>query len=191
MFRLNLALVVLFVAANADAEPRVYTAAPEKSQVRFEAKYPLGDFFGTTDKVTGEFRIDRDNVTQSVTGTATVNPADLRTGIEGRDRDLRKILETDTYPEIRFRVEQVQASFPSLAERADITLTIGGILQIRGIERQVTWTGRARIEEGRVWVRGEAELRMTDFGITPPRKFFLTVADGIRVGFDLRLAPKE
>lgn len=186
-------LVLALVSAwtSADAQPKAYVVVRDQSQVIFEATYPLGEFSGTADHVTGEFRLDPDNLPQGVTGSATINPATLRTGIEGRDRDLRKSLETDRYPEIRFTVGEVHSSFPSLAERADIALKISGMMLIRGVERAMTWTGRARIEEGRLWVRGEAELNMTEFGITPPRKFFLAVGDRVRVRFDLRLAPEE
>ncbi len=191
MFRLSLVLLALAVATSADAQPKSYIVTEDRSRVMFEARYPLGDFAGTTEKVTGEFRINPDNVTRGVSGSVTVHPADLKTGIEGRDRDLRKALETEKYPEIRFTVEEVQASFPSLAERADIAVTIKGVMVIRRVERPMTWTGRARIDEGKLWVRGEAELKLTDFGITPPRKFFLAVGDGVRLGFDLRLTPKK
>lgn len=191
MFQLSLVLLVLSVTSSPNTQPTTYTVAADRSQVMFEAKYPLGDFTGITDQVTGEFRINPENVTQGVTGSVTVNPAALKTGIGARDRDLRKALDTDTHREIRFRVEEVQASFPSLAERADITLRISGVIRIRGIDRPMAWTGRARIEEGKLWVRGEAELKMSDFGIPPPRKFFLAVSDSVRVSFDLRLAPKE
>ena len=191
MFRLSLVLLLLSLAADAEVQPKSYIVTEDRSRVMFEARYPLGDFAGITEKVAGELRINPGNVTQGVIGSITVHPGDLRTGIEGRDRDLKNALETDKYPEIRFKVEEVQASFPSLAERADIALTIRGVMVIRRVERPMTWTGRARIEEGKLWVRGESELKMTDFGVTPPRKFFLAVSDGVRVSFDLRLAPKE
>jgi polyisoprenoid-binding protein YceI len=191
LFCVTLLLLVLSVATSAATQPKAYTVAAGRSQVTFEATYPLGNFTGTTEKVTGELRINPDNVTQGITGHVTINPGDLKTGLEGRDRDLKKALEADTYPEIRFKVQDVRASFPSLAERADITLQIGGMMLIRGVERVMPWTGRARIEDGMIWVRGETELRMTDFGITPPRKLFLAVGNSVRVSFDLRLAPKE
>jgi len=191
MFPLGLVLLALAVTTSADAQPKSYIVTEDRSRVMFEARYPLGDFVGATEKVTGEFRINPDNVTRGVSGSVTVNPADLKTGIEWRDRDLRKALETEKYREIRFTVEEVQASFPSLAQRADIAVTIKGVMVIRRVERPMTWTGRARIDEGKLWVRGEAELKMTDFGITPPRKFFMAVGDGVRLGFDLRLTPKE
>ena len=191
MFWVTLLFLVLSVATSAAAQPKAYVVSAGRSQVMFEARYPLGDFTGTTAKVAGEFRINPDNVTQDITGSVTITPSDLKTGLDGRDRDLKKALETDTYREIRFRVQEVRTSFPSLAERADITLQINGVMLIRGVERAITWTGRARIEEGMIWARGEAELRMTDFGITPPRKLFLAVGESVRMSFDLRLAPKE
>lgn len=191
MFRSSLVLLLLAVATSADAQPKLYAVAPGRSRVTFEAKYPLGDFSGATDRVKGEVRLNSDNVPEGIAGTVTVDPATLGTGIEARDRDLRKALETDRYPELTFTVESVQASFPSLAERADITLTITGVMLIRGVKRPMTWTARARTEEKTLWVRGEAELRMSAFGIPPPRKLFLTVGDTVRVGFDVRLEPRE
>ncbi len=192
MIAAGLVLLFLFFApVSADGEPRSYRVVAEKNQVMFEASYPLGDFSGATGDVTGEIRLDPDNIPLGVTGSVAVNPASLRTGLGGRDRDLQNTLEVARYPEIRFRVESVEASFPSLAERVDVLLKIRGVMLIHSVERPMTWTGRARIEEGRIWIRGEAELRLTDFGITPPKKLFLAVADRVRASFDLRLAPKE
>lgn len=189
---LGILILLLLVAPRGVAgEPRAYGVVAGKSQVTFEASYPLGDFSGTSEDVTAELRLDPANVALGMTGSVTVNPARLKTGIDGRDRDLRKTLDTDRNGEIRFTVDTVQASFPSLAEHVDVRLKISGVLRIRGVERSTSWTGRARIEEGKIWVRGETELKLSDFGIPPPKKFFLTVGDAVRAGFDLRLAPKE
>lgn len=184
-------LALLSTAAGAATEPRLYVVVTGRSQVMFDASYPLGDFSGSTEDVTGEVRVDPANISQGITGSVTVNPARFKTGIDARDRDLRKTLEVEKYGEIRFRVEEVWASFPSVAERVDVTLKITGIMLLHGVERAKTWTGRARVEEGKLWVRGETELKLTDFGILPPKKFFLAVGDAVRVSFDLRLAPKE
>ncbi len=186
-----LLLVLLSAPASADGEPGPYTVVAGKSRVTFEAKYPLGDFSGTTEEVTGYLRLDPANIPLGVAGSVSANAGRLKTGDEGRDGDLRKTLETDRHGEIRFSTEEVKSSFPSLAEHADVMLRISGTLRIRGVERATTWTGRARLERGRIWVRGETELRLTDFGITPPKKFLLAVGDRVRASFDLRLAPAE
>ncbi len=185
-----LALLTL-MASRAWPEPNIYTISPIRRLVAFDATYPLGDFSGTTEEVAGEFVLDPGNLDGRVSGSATVNPASLRTGIGGRDRDLRKAMEVERYPEIRFTLSEVEASFPSLAERADTALKITGMLMIHGVERIITLTGRARTVEGRLWVRGEGTVKMTNFGITPPKKLFLSVKDEVRVSFDVLLAPRD
>jgi len=100
-------------------------------------------------------------------------------------------MEVEKYPVIRFALCGVDASFPSLAERADTALKMSGVLVIHGVARPVTLTGRAQIVEEGLWVRGEGALKMSDFGITPPKKFFLSVSDEIQVRFDVLLAPRE
>ena len=192
MIRILVPLLLLLTAPfRVEGEPRSYTVVPGKSRVMFEASHPLGDFSGATEEVTGQLRLDPADVSLGVTGSVSANPGRLKTGNDGRDRDLRKTLDADRHGEIRFAADQVKSSFPSLAEHADVTLRISGTLSIRGVERPTTWTGRARLEGDRIWVRGETELRLTDFGITPPKKYFLAVRDGARASFDLRLAPAE
>lgn len=186
-----LLLLLLTWPAGADGEPRSYTVVAGKSRVAFEASHPLADFTGATEEVAGQLQLDPADVSLGVSGSVSANASRLRTGDDGRDRDLRKTLEADRHGEIRFSAEEVKSSFPSLAEGTDVTLKITGTLRIRGLERATTWTGRARLEGGRIWVRGETNLRLTDFGITPPRKFFLAVGDGVRATFDLRLAPAD
>ena len=186
-----LLFVLLLVPISADAEPKSYAVIAGKSRATFDATYPLGDFSGATEAVTGQLRLDPANIPLGVTGSVTANPTGLRTDNARRDSDLRKTLETDRYGEVRFNAEEVKSSFPSLAEHTDVILRISGVLRIRGVERPTTWTARARLEGGMIWVRGETNLKLTDFGITPPKRFFLAVGDGVRAGFDLRLAPAE
>jgi polyisoprenoid-binding protein YceI len=183
--------LALSVASAVWAEPKTYVVVPAKSRVMFEASFPLGNFTGVTHEVWGEVRLDPATFARGVQGSAGINPASLKTGIDGRDRDLRITLEVDRYPEIRFTLHEVRASFPSLADRADTYLTLEGELSIHGVARSVTLTGRAQLRDGQVWVRGEGTLNMTDYGIRPPKKFFLSVGDQVRVSFDTLLAPRE
>ena len=92
------------------------------------------------------------------------------------------------HPDIRFTIQRVDASFPSVTDRSDVLLTINGLLQMRGVERLMVFPGRVRLREDRLWVRGERRLLMSEFGITAPKRFFLAVGDSILVSFDLLLA---
>lgn len=184
-------LLAALPASPVWSDPKLFVIVSDKSRVEFQATYPLGDFTGATEEVSGELSVDPQNVPLGVSGSVSVKPESLKTGIAGRDSDLRKMLEVERHPLIRFTVLSVQASFPSLAEKADTTLTIDGLLIIRGVERPVTLTGRARIQEGRLWVRGEGALTLTRYGIDPPKKFFMAVGDTVRVSFDALLKPGE
>ena len=175
-------------SAPAAAQAKHWTTVPGKCRVTFEASFPLGDFTGQSEDVTGEFVADAADLRQGVTGVVRVNAGTLRTGVDGRDRDMWRALAIERYPQFRFTVQRVESSFPSVSDRADVLLTVSGLLMIHGIERPMVFPARVRFREDRLWVRGEARLNMSDFGITPPSKLFLRVRDSILATFDLLLA---
>lgn len=182
--------VALAVTAVA-AEPHHWVPVPEKSAVAFEATHRLENFGGRAEGVTGEFQVDPADLKAGVTGVLRVRAAALRTGDAGRDRDMWKLLVADKHGEIRFTVASTEASFNSMTPAADVLLTIKGGMFIRGVERPMTFLARARLRDDRIWVRGESRLRLTDFGITPPSRFFFKVGDEVQVSFDVTLEPRE
>ena len=192
--RRALTIAVLVIAAMAlasscaDAELKHWTTVGAQSSVSFDGSFALGDFSGRTDDVVGEFTADPADLRGGVNGALRVNPAALRTGVAGRDRDMWRTLAVSRHPEIRFTVDRVEASFPSVTERSDVVLTISGVMAIHGMERPMRFPGRVRLRDGRLWVRGEGQLRMSDFGIEPPRRFFLKVSDRVLVRFEIVLA---
>jgi len=185
-----LSLILPFLGAPAvGAEAGRWVPVPGKSQVGFEAKFPLGDFAGRGERLEGEIKLDPADLRRSVAGILRVDVLGLRTGLDGRDRDMRKTLEADRFPVIRFTVESVEASFPSVTDKADVLLTIRGQMLIRDVERPLTFLGRARFRDGELWVRGDATVKFTEFGMAPPKRLFVAVRDAVMVSFDLTLAP--
>lgn len=182
-------LATLLLAGRADAELRPWTPVAGKSEVAFTASFPLGDFTGRAQDIAGEFRADSTDLRLGVTGVLRIRAAGLRTGDDGRDRDMHRALAVEQHPEIRFTVQRIDASFPSASDRADVLLTISGLMSIRGVERSMVFPGRARLRDDKFWVRGEGEIRMSDFGIPPPARLFLSVKDNVLVTFDVTLAP--
>jgi polyisoprenoid-binding protein YceI len=182
-----LAIVCLQAAADG-AEPSRWVPVPGKSQVAFDAKFTLGDFSGRAEGPDGEFTIDPTDLRQAIKGTVRVGVATLRTGVSGRDSDMRKALDAERFPQIRYTVESVEASFSSVTDKADVLLTIRGQMVIRDVERPLVLLGRARLRDGDLWVRGDGTLKMSEFGITPPKRLFLAVGDQVIVSFDLTLS---
>ena len=182
---------LLWTPGAARAESTRWVPVAGKNQVAFDAKFSLGDFTGTGERLAGGFSFDPADLRQPVSGLVTIEVAGLATGVSGRDRDMRKALDAEHHPTMRFTVEAVESSFPSITDKADVLLTIRGQLQIRDVERPFTLLGRARMRDGTVWVRGDGSLKMSEFGIPPPKRMFLSVADQIVVRFDLTLSPER
>lgn len=181
-------LALLVLAPPAHAAPRRLAPVPGRSEVTFTASHPLGSFTGRTQEITGEFHADPADLRAGVTGFLSITSTGLTTGNEGRDRDMRKALSTERFPEVRFTIDRLEASFPSTTDRADVLLTITGVMLIRGVERPVVFPGRVRLRDDKLWVRGETEIRMSDFGIGRLTYLFLEVKDAVLVSFDVTLA---
>jgi polyisoprenoid-binding protein YceI len=186
-------LVLTWLAASpAEAEMANWVAVPGQSLVSFDAGFPPGDFSGFGRDVSGDFEADASDLGQGVTGRLTVRVDTISTGSEGRDKDMHKALSSDRYPTIYFVIQNVEApSFPlGVAEHTDTLLTIQGRLSIAGVERVKRFSGRVRVKDGRLWVRGESRFKMSDFGIKPPQYLLFRVKDEVGVGFDVLLERK-
>ena len=112
----------------------------------------------------------------------------LRSGEASRDKDIRRALDTDHHAEIRYRIDKVDSSFPSLAENNDVILTIHGVLTVKDIDRPTTFAGRVRLRPGgSLWVRGESWVRPRDWGVPLIRTWMISMKDSVLAIFDLTL----
>jgi len=173
----------------ASAEMARWTPVAGQSLVSFDANFPPADFSGFARDITGEFELDASDLGQGVTGHLSVLVSTMSTGSAGRDRDMYKALSAERNPTMFFVVQTVEApSFPlGVAEHTDTLLTIQGRLSIAGVERVKRFSGRVRLKQGRLWVRGESRFKMSDFGVRPPQYLLFRVKDEVGVGFDLLL----
>lgn len=120
--------------------------------------------------------------------------ADALAGLKGRrpsagDRkkiaaDLRRLLDVERHPTIRFAVENVQES----ASDGTTKLQITGKLSIKdktGVEKGAAELSRGG---GALEAKGIARFKLTDYGITPPSVAgVVKVADEVELRFRLRL----
>ena len=155
----------------------------------FDAIFPPAAFSGYGRDLSGEFEADAADLSQGISGSLTVQVLGISTGNDGRDKEMWKALAADRHPTMYFVIQTVEApSFPpGAAEHTDTLLTIQGRLSIAGVERVKRFSGRVRLKQGRLWVRGESRFKMSDFGIKPPQYLLLSVKDEVGVGFDLLL----
>jgi polyisoprenoid-binding protein YceI len=174
----------------ARADTQRFTVESAKSRVSFDAYHPwtIGVFSAASEGPTGEFEIDISDLRQPVKGGLTVSAAGFRSGDKGRDKDIRQALDVDHHPEIQYRIDKMDSSFPSLAENNDVILTIHGVLSVKGVERPTTFAGRIRLRAGgALWIRGESWLKPRDWGVPLIRSWLVSMKDSVLAIFDLTL----
>jgi len=183
--------VLLFgvpLSGSAIAETARWVVESGKSRVGFDAFHRLDNFSGASETPSGEVELDIEDLKKPIKGALTVPVASLRTGKAGRDKDLRRALDGERHPEIRYRIDKVESSFASLTDNTDVLLTLHGILSMRGTERPVGFMGRVRLRQGALWVRGENRIRPADFGIPPLRSWLISTKEHVLATFDLVLS---
>lgn len=178
-------------AAPASAEMQRWTVEAGKSRAGFDAFHRLGNFSAASETPTGELEADISDLKQPVKGNLTVPVASLRSGKAGRDKEIRGALDAEHHPEIRYRIEKVDSSFPSLAENTDVLLTIQGVLSMRGVERPVTFAARIRQRAGALWVRGESWIKPREFSVPLLRDWLVSMKESVLATFDLVLSKAQ
>jgi polyisoprenoid-binding protein YceI len=192
VFTLPIALLLgLLAGGPAGAETEKWVVDTARSRAGFDAYHPLANFTGTSEAVTGEVHLDIRDLKKPVQGALSVPVSTLRTGNSGRDKDLRRALDGDRHPEIRFRIDRMDSSFTSVAENNDVLVTIHGVLTMRGGEGPVGFTGRIRLRGGALWARGESRVVPQDWGVPLLRSWLVSMKDRVLATFDLVLSRSQ
>jgi hypothetical protein len=114
----------------------------------------------------------------------------LRSEKEGLDKNLRKTMKAEEFPDVRFELGQYTLT-PGGAPDDSVAIQSQGSLTICGQKRAVTLEARACRDGAGVWLAGSYALKMSDYGIKPPTMMMGTmrVRDPITVHYRLFLIP--
>lgn len=97
-----------------------------------------------------------------------------------------KAIKAEENPSIEFRLQ----SYELTREGDRASALLNGTLKLGGVEKQVTINATTKsVADGVLQVAGAYELRMTDYGLKPPKLMMgaFKVNDPVKVNFDLLL----
>ena len=125
---------------------------------------------------------------------ATVPVLSLGTGLALRDEHMRTyIFKTadGTLPDVRLVAPGVECA--PLGGRAQADCPLSGELAIRGTSRPFTMTLVVRPQKDTYRVAGDALVKLSDYGITPPSQLGVTTRDEVKlhVEFTARIADSQ
>lgn len=174
-------LLLLLLALNG-AAAKVYgqtrVALVEGSRVQVDGTSTVNRFACATAVLRGEGELRDDGADAQL----VVPIATLDCGHSRMNRDLQKTMRANEYPDIRFELVDADAAV------TDGRITVRGLLTIAGVTREIAVRPREIIEEGGGYrVRGEIMVRMSEFGLDPPRVLagLVRVRDEIVVRYDV------
>jgi polyisoprenoid-binding protein YceI len=126
-------------------------------------------------------------VLDQVRGLVEVRVSDMQTGNGTRDGHMRRAMQADSFPTIRFELMGVE-----LATRSADTATVmlEGQLTIHGVTRPVRTEATVVLKPGGADVAATFPLDMRDYGIKPPvRALVLRVSPDVVVTARLSFGP--
>ncbi|HEX8230063.1 MAG TPA: YceI family protein [Chloroflexia bacterium] len=178
------------VATIPDPAPaaRVYRIDPDVSQ----ASYRVGETFfdqrgfviavGTTNAVAGDILVDPANLPASQLGEIVVDISQLRTDEPMRDNAIRRQwLQSATYPLARFNNAQISGIPATATEGQPFKFQISGDMTVREVTKPVTWEAETTLDGDTLRGIATTRLKMSEFGIEPPRLMSLEVEDDVEL----------
>ena len=161
----------------------------KRGTLSFDGHATMGDFVGTTDSVRGEMKGGANLA--AVTGWVEASVASLRTGNGKRDKDLRKSMEVEQYPTMRFDLERVAPATSGAAASDTTTVMLHGKLTIHGVTRAVEMPARAWREDAAWRLRTDFPLNVTDYKVGGLSKLLgvLKMNERITVHVDVTFGP--
>ena len=139
---------------------------------------------GATNEIDGVFYLTEDGfaLAREPVSTITIDLRSLKSNEGRRDTRVQQALETSTYPTATFTISSVAGFDDSIPDGEEQVLALGGVLDIHGVQKQVTWDVRARRRANVITALATITFRFDDFGIRPP-----SFAGFVQVGDDVTL----
>jgi polyisoprenoid-binding protein YceI len=157
-------------------EPLAFAINPELSEAAYFVDEELASIGvpstakGATNDVTGTLYLSASGteLAEGQTSSFTVDLTGLTSDEDRRDQRVQQALDTGTYPTATFTITSVTGYDPSLAAGEEQELQLTGILELAGVQREVTWEVLAYREGDAISALATLTISFDDFGITPP-----------------------
>lgn len=135
---------------------------------------------GATKEITGELHLDGDGLAPGRESKFTVQLRNLKSDEPMRDRRVHDALQTSRFPTATFVATSVSGPLDALNPETDTDLQLTGMLELRGVQREVTWDVKAKRDGNVLTAVAQVNFRYADFGIPVPNiGGFVTVEEDV------------
>jgi len=185
-------LVGLMISANSFAQDLHSLMLSPQSKMKVEGTSSLHDWHCEVElkqNSIGFSEVNGQLVPQELNLEIPVK--NMNSGKRMMNKLMYKSMKEKDHPFINYLLKEVKVSDECPSDKLARLITIGE-LEIAGAKKQVKMTvDMVKNVKGEYCLQGSKEIKMSDFGIEPPKAMFGTVTTGdvITVSFDLKVAP--
>lgn len=178
-------VAMTMLLAPAGLPTGTFDLRPPAGRVEFLVRDNRGGFTGETREVTGTVVVRERGEGYLAEVEARIDARTIRTGATLRDAQMRgaAFLNTAQFPFITFKGTVTAADGPG----PQFAGVMRGALTIRNVTREVEMPLEIAVEGSTYTARGEATVRMSDFGIPIPRFLIFVAEDPVTVRLQVRL----
>jgi polyisoprenoid-binding protein YceI len=156
------------------------------SNLKFQSGYIKGhtEVFGdntidpVSHKATSKLTIV--NNPDTIKGTVEVSIKDFISDNSERDEHMQSVMESSSFPKAIYNISSIT---PTGGDK----YTLNGTLNLHGISKPLSFNGTITNEGKYVHIKAKSKIKLTDFGITPPKLLLLTVRNQIDLSVDMLL----
>jgi polyisoprenoid-binding protein YceI len=139
------------------------------------------DTAAETGDITGDLYLTKEGGLGSTKSAFKVDLRTLRSDESLRDRAALVNLAADRFPFAQFTLESVEGFPANYSEGKEVPLTLKGSLTLRETTKPVVWTAYARRGGEYLTAIADTDLKMTEYGITPPVASIARAEDGVHL----------
>jgi polyisoprenoid-binding protein YceI len=172
---IRLSIAALLVAASAFAGNLSFESGSIKAHTEVFGDSSIDPVFK---KATSHLNMGE--TTASLRGSMEVSIADFISDNAKRDSNMRETMESDKFPKASFEIKEV-------VSKGGENVILKGMMSIHGVSKPISFEGSVSEEGSKVRVKAKSSMKMSDYGITPPKMVFLTVRDQVDLNVDVVL----
>lgn len=175
----------LFVIQPQNGVSQNYELNPRESKVIVYGTSNLHDWTVTSNEFNGSITFNNLTSCDIKNLKVEVPSTSLKSGKKGMDKNTYKALKTDDFSSIKFQLTKVKSANKN--EYNSNKINASGSLTIIGNTNNLNVEFITSTTDNSICIEGFSIIKMTDFGVEPPKALFGTITTGDEIKIEYKL----